>query len=375
MRIISTLIVGASLCTYRAAARTVPPPSVVTRGVPGSAAADVMFWWSMGAGEAGWAETAAANANVSQSKFGRSLADQSGAKFQATASFSPFQIAYVLNTDPGAAAPLAQIVEPPWSSNRSAGLASLVPLRRVGALIVPISVGGRTSSYASCNPDTNSSCRADLTAFLTSPSRRAAAIEELVALAKTHHFSGWNFDEESAMPSTKQPTSAALTAGWRAFLGELATSMATLTPSATVSVDICGCGGSIPLENVSTVPDYMGMRPSDWRDIGVEAVSMCTYSNDSGRPYLQRGKVYDVFDERLACMANSYGQTIARIGLGQGIPSWNADIGELKRQLRHIEAANLSKLAIFDVPSLYSSVEWLDVIYDWVVAQKVKRAE
>lgn len=72
---------------------------------------------------------------------------------------------------------------------------------------------------------------------------------------------------------------------------------------------------------------------------------MCTYTNASGKPYRQKGKAYDVFDERLACIHNSYGPTIVRVGLGQGIPSFNPSVDELKRQLRHVTAANLSKLA------------------------------
>jgi hypothetical protein len=357
---------------HAAAPAPVPAPlsaATTARAEPGVAAADVMFWWSMGVGEEGWVKTAAANANITRSKFGRAAAPSSN---RPTVAFSPFQIPFVLNTDPAATAPLAQIDEPPYSSNQTAGFASLLPLRRLGGLIVPITVGGRTSGSSCCNPDTNSSCLADLSAFLTSPGRRAAAVAELVALAKAHNFSGWNFDEESAMPSAQRPTAPALTSGWRSFLQELATAMAALNPLATVSVDICGCGGDIPLENVSSVPDYMGMLPPDWKDIGVEAVSMCTYSNDSGKPYLQNGTRYDVFDERLACMSGSYGQSVARIGLGQGIPSWNSEIGELKRQLRHIEAANLTKLAVFIAPSLYSSVEWLDAIYDWVAARRAK---
>jgi hypothetical protein len=85
------------------------------------------------------------------------------------------------------------------------------------------------------------------------------------------------------------------------------------------------------------------------------------------------------------CISTSYGSTMARVRLGQGIPSMgdrpvlkqqampvpavNPSIGELKRQLRHVAAANLTKLAVFAVPSPYSSVEWLDVIYDWIAAR------
>ena len=326
----------------------------------------------MGGGDAGWAQAVEATANFSRSKFGKHLAAASAAAAKrpsVSVSFSPFQIPYVVNTGVDDGYPLVQIVEPPWSSNQTAGFASLLPLRKLGRVIVPITLGGRTASYSCCDPDTNSTCLADLTHFLTSPARRAAAVAELVAIAKNHSFSGWNFDQEwHGGPSTKR-ASRALTAGWRSFLQELAAAMTAADPESTVSVDICGCGGDIPLENVSTVADYMGMLPQDWGGIGVEAVSMCTYTNDSAKPYIQKGQGYDVFDERLACIHNSYGPTVARVGLGQEVPSMNPSVEELKRQLRHVEAMNLTKLAVFQVPSLYSSVEWLDVIYDWIAAR------
>jgi hypothetical protein len=349
--------------------------------VPGSAAADIMFWWGLGTcaacpaacpaacdkDPAGWHRTAEANANISKSKFGQPSTSANGV----TVSFSPFQIAYVVSTAAGASPLVRLITPPPWSSqNATQSFDSLLPLRKLGPLIVPITIAGRTSSYNSCNPDKNSSCLADLTALLTSAARRAAAIAELVAIAKERHFNGWNFDQESQMPSATLHTSPALVAGWRSFLTELAAAMTAVDPTSTVSVDICGCGGPIPLEDVSTFPDYMGMLPKDWQNAGVEAVAMCTYSNDSGKPYIQKGQSYNVFDERLRCLQGSYGRNVARVGLGQGIPTWNPDVSELKRQLARISAANLTKLAVFNVPSLYSSVEWLDVIYDWIAARK-----
>ena len=131
-------------------------------------------------------------------------------------------------------------------------------------------------------------------------------------------------------------------------------------------MDICGCGGDIPLQNVSTGRDYMGMLPTDFATAGVEAVSMCTYTNDSANPYTAPdGKKYDVFDERLQCLIGSYGNQISRIGLGQGIPTWNPSIAELKRQLAHLTAVNVTKVAVFNVPSLYTSIEWLDALYNW----------
>lgn len=183
-------------------------------------------------------------------------------KNRPTVSFSPFQIPYVVNTAAGAS-PLVQIVEPPWSSNQTAGFASLLPLRKLGKIIVPIVLGGLTAgSYNPCNPDTNSTCLAELTQFLISPARRTAAAKELVALATTRGFSGWNFDEEwHGTLSATGRSSKALTSGWRSFLQGLATEMAAVDPHSTVSVDICGCGGDIPLENISTVEDYMGMLP------------------------------------------------------------------------------------------------------------------
>ena len=31
----------------------------------------------------------------------------------------------------------------------------------------------------------------------------------------------------------------------------------------------------------------------------------------------------------------------------------------------------MSKVAVFIAPSLYTSVEWMDVLYDWVAARKL----
>jgi hypothetical protein len=234
---------------------------------------------------------------------------------------------------------------------------SLLPLRKLGPLIVPVGVGGTPS----CNADTNSSCLADLVAFLTTPARRAAAVAELVRVAREKSFGGWNFDQETQMQS-KHP---GLTAGWRAFLSELAVAMKAFDPAATVSVDICG--------NCGSAGDYMGMNSSDWVGIDVEIASMCTYSNDSAANHTPCATCtpYNPFTSRLSCLSENYGNEVARVGLGQGIPTWNADVGELKRQLRLIEQANLTKLAVFIAPSLYTSVEWLDVLYDWVAARKL----
>ena len=223
-----------------------------------------------------------------------------------------------------------------------------------------------------CNPDSNATCLAEMTAFLTSPARRAAAVKELVAVANKEGFAGFNFDQENMMGSTAKPTPATFTNGWRAFLQELGAGMRAANPTnGVVSADICGCGGDIPLQRVSTVRDYMGMLPTDFAAAGVEAVSMCTYSNDSAHPYTAAGgETYNVFAERLACMSGSYGNRIGRIGLGQGIPTWNPRLSELRRQLSHLSAANLTKVAVFNVPSLYTSVEWLDVLFDWAAANK-----
>ena len=35
-----------------------------------------------------------------------------------------------------------------------------------------------------------------------------------------------------------------------------------------------------------------------------------------------------------------------------------------------VESAGLTKVAIFEAPSPYTSVEWLNVLYDWVAARK-----
>ena len=64
-----------------------------------------------------------------------------------------------------------------------------------------------------------------MTAFLSSPARRAAAVQELVVVAKRNGFAGWNFDQENQMGSPAKPTAAALTSGWRAFLRELGAGM------------------------------------------------------------------------------------------------------------------------------------------------------
>eukprot|EP01052_Picozoa_sp_SAG31_P004299 SAG31_NODE_177_length_21310_cov_8.894064_3_plen_1058_part_00 len=326
--------------------------------------ADVMFWFYLGPDQKAWNYAAAANNNMTRSKFGRPPTSDS----QPTASFSPFQTAYVVETSIDASPLVHLSTPPPWASqNETQSSESLLPLRKLGPLIVPITVAGRTSSYKSCDPNTNTSCLADLSGFLQSKSRRAAAIAELVALAKERNFSGFNFDQENMMPSATVHTSKALTIGWRNFIKELAAAMMATNAAWTVSVDICGCGGPIPLQRVSTFPDYMGMVAADWKGLGVETVSMCTYSNDSGKEYLQR---YDVFEERLTCLHDSYGKDMARVGLFQGMGTWNPDVNELKRQLTRIAAANLTKLAIFNVPSLYSSVEWLDTIYDWVALRK-----
>jgi hypothetical protein len=111
----------------------------------------------------------------------------------------------------------------------------------------------------------------------------------------------------------------------------------------------------------------MGMLPADFKAANVEAVSMCTYSNDSAKPFIQHGKAYDVFSERLVCLAASFGSEAVRVGLGQGIPStsypagpgpsWNPRLSELKRQLSRIEAANLSRLAVFVAPTLGGDLE------------------
>ena len=116
------------------------------------------------------------------------------------------------------------------------------------------------------------------------------------------------------------------------------------------------------------------MNSSDWVGTSVEIVSMCTYSNYSAGNITPCATCspYNPFDARLACLSKSYGQSTARIGLGQGIPTLNPDVGELERQLRLIERANLTKLAVFIAPSLYTSVEWLDVLYDWIAARKLK---
>lgn len=94
--------------------------------VPGSAVADIMFWWGLGTcaacpaacpaacdkDPAGWHRTAEANANISKSKFGQPSTSANGA----TVSFSPFQIAYVVSTAAGASPLVRLITPPPWSS-------------------------------------------------------------------------------------------------------------------------------------------------------------------------------------------------------------------------------------------------------------------
>lgn len=363
---------GKTLKTDDATSLPGPPPLPGPK-LPGTIPADVMFWYNLGATESSRNLTAEANTNFSRSQFGK----HAGAPGSPTVSFSPFQIAYVVSTALNASPLVHLTTPPPWSSqNTSESFESLAPLQSIGALIVPITIAGRTNGYRSCDPNTNSSCRADLARFLTSSERRTAAVSELVAIAKKRGFRGWNFDQENLMPSTSVHTSPALTAGWRHFLRELAAAMAAAVPGSTVSVDICGCGGPIPLRPVSTFPDYMGMLPQDWKGLGVEAVSMCTYTNDSSRPYIQKGHQYDVLDERLTCLAHSYknNAVAVRVGLFQGMGGvWNPSLGELRRQLSRVHAANLSKVALFNVPSLYSNVEWLDEIYSWA-AQRKKEA-
>jgi hypothetical protein len=335
--------------------------------VPGSAGSDVMFWWNTALGgsprtfPAAMRRSAEASANFTKSKWGSgSSSRRSGRGARGgggpTVAFSPFEVAYSVSTNSD---PVVYLSTPPvyQNPNVTQNFASLVPLRKLGPLIVPIGVGGNPP----CNADTNQTCLADLVGFLTSPARRAAAVAELVRVARSKGFAGWNFDQETQM----QSKSAALTAGWRAFLAELAAAMkAHVDPAATVSVDICGnCGGS----------DYMGMFAGNWTGIGVEIVSMCTYSNFSAANYTPCATcgTYNPFDARLSCLSQSYGKETARVGLGQGIPTWNPDVGELRRQLRLVEGANLSKVAVFVAPSLYTSVEWLDVLYDWVAARKL----
>lgn len=67
--------------------------------------------------------------------------------------------------------------------------------------------------------------------------------------------------------------------------------------------------------------------------------------------------VQPIRDSRLSCLSQSYGKETSRAGLGQGIPfpMWNA--GELRRQLRMVEGANLTEVVVFIAPSLYTSVE------------------
>lgn len=345
-----------------------------------------MFWWNTALGgnprtfPAAMRRSAEASANFSASKWGRRDADGP------TVSFSPFEVAYSVSTN---SVPIVYLSSPPayQNPNVTQNFESLIPLRKLGPLIVPAGVGGNPP----CNADTNSSCcLADLVAFLTTSSRRQAAVAELVQVAQQHGFGGWNFDQETQMQARfctendesytgyskmmgltlkmtdlllLQSKSPELTAGWRAFLAELAVAMKAFNSAATVSVDICGnCGGS----------DYMGMHTQNWTGIGVEIVSMCTYSNASAHnitPCATCGS-YNPFDSRLSCLSEDYGKEVARVGLGQLSPLWNPDIGELKRQLRLIERANLTKLAMFIAPSLYSSVEWLNVMYDWVAARK-----
>ena len=333
--------------------------SEARRNEPGTAASDVMMWWSIEVDSPSdtiadsLRRTAEASANLSLSKFGR----RDGAASSPTISFSPFQVDYDVSIDPHAA-PIVRLSKQASyaDGNVTQDFASLLPLRRFGPLIVPLSVGG------SCDPDTNRSCLADLTAFLTSPARRAAAVAELAQIARTKGFAGYNLDQETQMPYSVGNVSAALTAGWRSFLVGLASSMRDVDPAATVSADLCGnCG----------IADYMGMVAADWAGTGVEIASMCTYSNDSAANYTPPGgSSYNPFDGYLACLADSYGEKTARVGLGQGIPTWNTDVGELKRQLRKVEGAGLTKVAIFEAPSPYTSVEWLNVLYDWVAARK-----
>ena len=246
--------------------------------VPGSAGSDVMFWWNTALGgsprtfPAAMRRSAEASANFTKSKWGSgSSSRRSGRGARGgggpTVAFSPFEVAYSVSTNSD---PVVYLSTPPvyQNPNVTQNFASLVPLRKLGPLIVPIGVGGNPP----CNADTNQTCLADLVGFLTSPARRAAAVAELVRVARSKGFAGWNFDQETQM----QSKSAALTAGWRAFLAELAAAMkAHVDPAATVSVDICGnCGGS----------DYMGMFAGNWTGIGLEIVSMCGRIRTSAPP-------------------------------------------------------------------------------------------
>lgn len=130
------------------------------------------------------------------------------------------------------------------------------------------------------------------------PSIRSSHLMPCLAFARCHHFPFhsmlWSLRPENRLlagvgmwyrfkiastnnnHATNTCCTRHMTAGWRAFLAELAAAMkAHVDPAATVSVDICGnCGGS----------DYMGMFAGNWTGIGLEIVSMCGRIRTSAPP-------------------------------------------------------------------------------------------
>lgn len=235
----------------------VPPPSKydltgggddsLLKTDDGAGSSDIMFWWDIAMTgphhtlAAGERLSADASVNLSLSKFAGHSGRPAGPSARPIASFSPFQISYGVSTilDPTGGSIVRLRTPPPYQNqNMTQNFESLLPLRKVGPLIVPVAVDNFEDK---CNPDTNSSCLAELVGLLTSPARRAAAVAEMVQVAKHEGYGGWNFDQESQM----QSKSAVLTAGWRRFLTELAAAMKAADPAATVSVDICGnCGAA-----------------------------------------------------------------------------------------------------------------------------------
>jgi hypothetical protein len=288
----------------------------------------------------------------------------------------------MVSTRPGSAPVVIQPVPPACPptcplQNITRNFASLQPLRRFGPIIPAISLnqpgpgpGPRGASRSDgCVADTNRTCCGWMAGFLANATRRATAVRELVDLAHREGFGGFNFDQEYTPKLLPEPQQAAFTADWRRFLTELSGAMHAQNPQALMSVDIVG----------GTAWDYMGMTPDKWRGTGAEVVSMGTYGNNYSVMDWTRFKngtvtVFNIKQQRLLALAAEIGNG-ARVGLGQGVPEWlprspQHDLEELRAQLAAVRRAKLQKLAVFIAPSIYTSVEWLDTIYDWVVEQK-----
>ena len=358
--------------------------------VPSTATPDVMLWWAMGGNELSLNQTREAAANISLSKFGKQPGEDHGgaaAAVRPSLAFSPFEraggkFAFMVSTRPGSVPVVGKTVPPACPptcplQNITGNFASLHVLRRFGPIIPAISLnqpgpgpGPRGASRSDgCVADTNRTCADWMAGFLANTTRRATAVRELVDLAHREGFGGYNFDQEYTLKLLPAPQQASFTANWRRFLTELSGAMRAQNPQALVSVDIVG----------GTAQDYMGMTPDKWRATGCEAVSMGTYGNNySVMDSYKNGSIFNKKQQRLLDLATGIGAGGARVGLGQGVPEWlprssQRDLDELQAQLAAVRRAKLQKLAVFIAPSIYTSVEWLNTIYDWVAEQKEDR--